>query len=103
MTALVTVSRVPALQPVDVLLPPPPAVLSRLLVADFSPNSLQNSFLGLKTEQLLSAERNKERGDPRWAQHADLGEGQVAGQRNSFLAQQLLFLLGQLQFWVQLQ
>ena len=41
---------VPALQPVDVLLPPPPAVLSRLLVADFSPNSLQDSFFSLQVK-----------------------------------------------------
>lgn len=40
----------PALQPVDVLLPPPPAVLGRLLVADFPPNFLQDSLLGLETE-----------------------------------------------------
>lgn len=39
--------RLPALQPVDVLLPPPPAVLSRLLVADLPPDLLQNSLLGL--------------------------------------------------------
>lgn len=116
---------VPALQPVDVLLPPPPAVLSRLLVADFSPNSLQDSFFSLQIKFdyitislhtvitpsgpgnvfILWTSEKSNQTDVRCleVQQSDLGERKVVGQRNSFLTQQLLLLLRQLEVWVQLQ
>lgn len=96
---------VPALQPVDVLLPPAPAVLSRLLVANLSADSLQDPFLGLQRNKTKSWSHSLrcEKLLRKRSSQSDLGEREVVGQRHSFLAQQLLFLLSQLEVWVQLQ
>lgn len=46
----------PALQPIDVLFLPPPAVLSRLLVPDFPPDFLEDPFLCLRGMQGVSVQ-----------------------------------------------